>query len=207
MKFALIGATGNVGSRILDEAVKRGHEVTAVARHVDGIEETPQVRAHSGDINDPDALAAALADHDAIISAAPMRMVDPEKLKRAAHKAGVKRLLVVGGAGTLEVKKGVPLLEVLKDKVPPLVKEEMFAGRHYLETLRAEKQLDWTYFCPSGMFEEKGRTGQYNMQAGDSLLTKADGEPTGISMEDFAIAILDELAAPKHPKKRVAVGY
>jgi uncharacterized protein len=203
MKIALIGPTGNVGSRINAELLRRGHEVAGIARHPERLPSQPHVTVKRGDANDEDGLAALLTGHDAVISAGRFVSVNPRALITAVKKAGVKRLLVVGGAGSLEVAPGVQLVDT--PNFPAAYKPEASAGRDFLNTLRGEQELNWTFLSPSALFAPGERTGKFRLGT-DRLLIGGDGQ-SRISMEDFAIAFVDELETPRHPRQRFTVGY
>ena len=121
----------------------------------------------------------------------------------AVKKAGVKRLLVVGGAGSLEVSPGVQLVDT--PDFPEAYKPEALAGRDFLNVLRGERELDWTFLSPSALFVPGERTGKFRLGT-DRLLVDAKGE-SKISMEDYAIALVDELETPRHSRQRFTVGY
>jgi hypothetical protein len=203
MKVALIGATGNVGSRLLAELLRHGHEVTGIARHPEGLPSQPHLSVKRGDANDEAGLAELLSGHDAVISAGKFVSVDPRALIAAVSKAGVKRLLVIGGAGSLEVAPGVQLVDT--PDFPAAYKAEALAGRDFLNVLRGERELNWTFLSPSAIFVPGERTGKFRLGT-DQLLISDDGE-SRISMEDFAIAFVDELETPRHPRQRFTVGY
>jgi putative NADH-flavin reductase len=203
MKIALFGATGNVGSRIVAEALRRGHEVTAIARHPEKLKPHPKLTLQPGDVNNQSDVATFSAGHDAVISSVKFQLIQPRILLAGVAQAKVKRLLVVGGAGTLEVAPGVQLLDV--PGFPEAYKPEALGGRAFLNLLRAENKLDWTFLCPSAEFAPGPRTGKFRI-GGDQLLTGADGK-SWISMEDFAIAMIDELENPRHVRERFTVGY
>ena len=203
MKIALIGATGNVGSRLLAELLRRGHEITGIARHPERLQPQPHVIVKRGDANDEQGLAKLLIGHDAVISAGRFVSVNPRSLIAAVKMAGVKRLLVVGGAGSLETEPGVQLVDT--PGFPEEHKSEAQAGRDLLNMLRGEKELNWTFLSPSAIFVPGERTGKFRLGA-DQLLTGKDGE-SRISMEDFAIAFSDEIESPRHPRQRFTVGY
>jgi len=150
MSIALLGASGNAGARILKELSDRGHKVTAIARHPEKIAKLPHVTAVKGDVNDKDALTALLKGHDIVISSVHFTVSDPRILIDAAKAAHVKRYLVVGGAGSLEVAPGVAL--VTTPDFPEQYKPEALAGSKFLELLRHEKELDWTFLSPSALF-------------------------------------------------------
>jgi hypothetical protein len=203
MKIALIGASGNVGSRLLAEALRRGHTVTAVVRHPEKVPSQPGVTARQGDVNAPETLAPLLAGHDAVISSTRFLDHDPAKLTAAVQQAQHARLLVVGGAGSLEVAPGVQLVDT--PQFPAAYKPEASAGRAFLNVLRQERVLSWTFLSPSALFVPGERTGRFRLGA-DQLLTSAEGK-SWISFEDFAIALFDELEHPKHERGRFTVGY
>lgn len=203
MKIALIGASGNAGSRIAAELVSRGHDVTGIARHPEKIEANDQVTAKKGDIKDLEGLAQLLSGHDAVISSVRFSVSDPNILIDAVKQANVKRLLVVGGAGSLEVAPGMALVDT--PKFPAEYKAEATAGSDFLKALRSEQELDWAFLSPSALFTPGERTGQYRLGK-DQLLSNDKGE-SKISMEDYAIAMVDELENQKHSKERFTVGY
>ena len=202
MKIALIGATGNAGSRILAELSRRGHAVTAIARHPEKIPDLPGVTPLNADANDVAGLAAALRGHDVVISSVHFTASDPRKLIEAVHAAGVGRYLVVGGAGSLEVAPGVKLIET--PEFPAIYKAEAAAGGVFLDLLRKETQLDWTFLSPSALFVPGERTGKFRL-GGDQLLANEKG--SSISFEDYAVAMADEIEKPSHSRRRFTVGY
>jgi putative NADH-flavin reductase len=203
MKVAVIGATGTVGSRLTKELVSRGHEVTGIARHPEKLEWSKGVKTVRGDVADEAALARVVAGHDAVIHSVNFVNTDARKVIAAVKKAGVRRLLVVGGAGSLEVAPGVALVDT--PGFPAEYKSEALAGREFLNTLRGEHDLEWTFLTPSASFGPGQRTGKFRLGK-DELLTGADGL-SRISTEDFAIALVDELEAPKYTRERFTVGY
>ncbi|WFF42089.1 NAD(P)-dependent oxidoreductase [Salinicola endophyticus] len=201
-KIALIGASGNAGSRILIELVARGHQVTAIARHPERIAPLEGVTPTAGDANDRHALAALLAGHEAVISAVHFVASDFETLVGAVRDAGVRRYLVVGGAGSLEVAPGQRLID--QPDFPEAYRAEAAQGAEFLERLRAVTDLDWTFLSPSAEFVPGERTGRFRLGQ-DALLTFAEG--SRISFEDYAIALVDELESPRHVRQRFTVGY
>jgi uncharacterized protein len=203
MKIAVIGASGNAGSRVVAELARRGHSVTAIARNPEKITQLANVTARQGDAFDEGALAKLLAGHDAAISSIHFTASDPEKLIGAVKAAGVGRYLVVGGAGSLEVAPGVRL--VTTPTFPAQYKAEAEKGAAFLDRLRLEKELNWTFLSPSALFVAGERTGKFRLGT-DQLLTAADGK-SWISFEDFAVALADEIERPAHPKSRFTVGY
>jgi len=203
MKIALIGVTGNVGSRLLAELLRRGHEITGVARHAERLPSQPHVTLKNADANEADSLAKVLIGHDAVISTARFSSLKPQPLLAAIKTAAVTRLLVVGGAGSLEVAPDVQLIDT--PDFPPAYKPEAQAGRDFLNTLRDESELDWTFLSPSAIFVPGERTGKFRLGT-NQLLIGEDGE-SRISMEDYAIALVDELETPRHLQQRFTVGY
>ena len=203
MKIAVIGASGNAGSRITAELARRGHSVTAIARHPEKIAGLANVTPTAGDVMDQAGLARLLAGHDAAISSVHFLASDPVRLIAAAKESKVGRYLVVGGAGSLEVAPGVRL--VTTSGFPVAYKAEAEAGGAFLDLLRAEKELNWTFLSPSALFVAGERTGKFRLGI-DQLLTAADGK-SSISFEDFAVALADEIERPAHIRQRFTVGY
>jgi uncharacterized protein len=202
--IAILGITGRAGSRIANELLERGHTVTGIARNVAGVAPREGLAAKAGDATQADALAPLLPGHDAVVSATRFDGgSDAATLVAATRHAGVPRLLVVGGAGSLEVAPGVAVVDT--PNFPAAYKAEASAGRVFLNALRSEKQLDWTFISPSAVFEPGERTGQFRI-GGDGLLSDAAGH-SRISMEDYAIALVDEIEAPAHSRQRFTVGY
>jgi putative NADH-flavin reductase len=203
MKIAVIGASGNAGSRISAELARRGHSVTAIARHPEKIAAEANVTPTRGDVMDQAGLARLLAGHDAAISSVHFLASDPAKLIGAAKESKVGRYLVVGGAGSLEVAPGVRL--VTTPGFPVAYKAEAEKGAAFLDLLRAETELNWTFLSPSALFTAGERTGKFRL-GNDQLLTSADGK-SSISFEDFAVALADEIERPAHIRQRFTVGY
>ena len=201
---AILGITGRAGSRIASELLRRRHTVTGIARNVAPAAAQPGLTLKAGDVTDAETLAALLKGHDVVVSST--RFVggtDAATLIAAARQAGVKRVIVVGGAGSLEVAPGVALVDT--PEFPEIYKAEAIGGSAFLQTLRAETELDWTFLSPSALFEPGERTGRFRL-GGDRLLVDASGN-SHISMEDYAIALADELETPKHSRARFTVGY
>jgi putative NADH-flavin reductase len=202
MKVALIGASGQGGSRLLAELIRRGHQVTAIARQPDKIAADPGVTAKKGDVFDKAGLVHLLRGHDAVVSAVHFTASDPKLLIEAVKEAGVKRYFVVGGAGSLEVAPGVKLVDT--PQFPAAHKAEATKGGEFLDLLRKEKALEWTFLSPSAMIGPGERTGKFRLGK-DQLLTNDKG--SSISWEDYAIAAVDELEKPAHVRQRFTVGY
>jgi putative NADH-flavin reductase len=203
MKIAVIGASGKIGSQIVSEALSRGHTVTGIARHPEKIAAGPGLAAARGDLGDGKALAGILRGHDAIVSAVRFKDFNPAHLIDAVKTSGVGRLLVVGGAGSLEVRPGVALLDT--PEFPGASKEEAVAGRVTLNALQAEPDLAWSFLSPSAVIAPGERTGKFRL-GGDQLLVGADGK-SRISIPDFAMAMIDEVEKPQHVRRRFTVGY
>lgn len=220
-KVALIGASGFVGSAILNELLNRGYHVEALVNHPEKIKTiTPALTVKKVDVSDEKSLEQALKGFDNVISAYNPGWDNPNiyeetlanypKILDAAKKAGVKRLLIVGGAGTLFVKPGVRLVDTgtLPDAWMPGVKS---LGEFYLNTLMKENDIDWVFFSPAGNLGDMGskgpgkRTGIYRLGKDDMIFDK-DGN-SFISVEDYAKAMVDELAEPAHHKERFTIGY
>ncbi|HET7115627.1 MAG TPA: NAD(P)-dependent oxidoreductase [Hanamia sp.] len=216
MKIALIGATGFVGSAILKEALERGHEVTAIARHPGKIKAQDDLKIVKSDIMDSDGLARILKGNDVVVSAYNAGWTNPDlynefmkgskSIQEAVKKSGVKRLIINGGAGSLFVTQNVQLVDTpqFSDEWKP----GALAARDYLNILKKENELDWTFVSPAiemnpgTPHERKGtyRTGL------DSPVFDVNNKST-ISVEDLAVAILDEVENPKHIRVRFTVGY
>src|ERR1700728_2631409 len=203
MKIAHIGASGKVGSKILEELLRRGHTVTAISRHPEKLAARAQLSSTRGDINDPDGLALVVKGHDAVISSATFLPGSSPKLVDAIRKSGVKRYIAVGGAGSLEVALG----KLLKDSgaIPPEWLPAINEGAALLKLLQADRQLDWTFFSPAAPIGPGQRTGKFRL-GGDQLITGTDGK-SSISYDDYAIALVDELEKPQHIRRRFTIGY
>jgi len=202
--IALIGITGRAGSRIARELLRRGHTVTGIARNPAKAEAVTGLTLRQAEATQVDSLVPVLRGHDAVISATRFAGgSDGPTLIAAVRQAGVPRLLVVGGAGSLQVAPGLALIDT--PEFPDAYKTEARAGSVMLDTLRAEKELDWTFLSPSALFEPGERTGKFRL-GDDQLLADAKGK-SWISMEDFAIALVDELETPSHSRRRFTVGY
>jgi uncharacterized protein len=210
MNVVLYGATGMIGSRILKELVSRGHTVTAVVRSAGTVPEMPGVRAESGDVLDSERVASTAKGIDVAICAispgfeSPGKVVTEafESLIRGLNQAGVRRLITVGGAGSLEVAPGLELVDA--PDFPPAWKAIALAHRDALQILK-NCNLDWTSLSPAALIEPGERTGKFRLGT-DQLLVDQKGA-SRISAEDYAIALVDELEHPKHIRQRFAVAY
>jgi putative NADH-flavin reductase len=202
-KIAIIGATGRAGSQLLEEALRRGHSVTAIARDTAKVGQREGVISRNVDVLDANALQAAVVGHDVVISAAHFATIPAGAVIGPVKNAGVKRLLVVGGAGSLLLPDGTRVID--SKGFPEAYKAEASAGALFLENLRQEKDLDWTFVSPSAEFVEGERTGKFRIGQ-DDLLVSSEGR-SWITFADYAIAMLDEVESPKHPRQRFTVGY
>ena len=209
MKVALIGPAGNIGSRILQEALNRGHEVTAIVHSKEPPLDRPKLTKKKGDIHDPEALAPILAGHDAVIASynlsLPKGAEGARSIVEAVRKSGVKRLLWVGGAGTMDATPGTALVDM--PGFPEEVRPHALPMREfYNDVLKNETVFDWTFFAPAVIIQAGERTGEFRVQA-ELILQGSDGGPSKISYEDYAVAMVDELERPSHTGKRFTVGY
>jgi uncharacterized protein len=201
MKIAIVGGTGNIGTRLAKEALSRGHSVTAISRHPEKAHKDAKLTAKEGDVTDPRTLAPLLSGHDVVISAVRFSESPAENIIDATKSAGVKRLLVVGGAASLRGADGKLVFESL----PEAWRGEAGAGIAFLDKLKGEGALDWTFLSPSALIGPGERTGKFRLGL-EQLLTDANGK-SHISYEDYAIAMIDEAEKPKHTRKRFTVGY
>lgn len=216
MNIVVFGATGNVGRRIVAEALRRGHEVVGVVRDPTAVATAdvgvPLVR---GDATDPQSVATVASGADAVVSAisprpnerglpAPSLVENSRALITGLRKAGVKRVVYVGGTGSLEVAPGKQLMN--QPGFPEEYRFEATQGRDALAVWRRDAEgLDWTYVSPALEFGPGERTGAYRV-TGDAFLADADGR-SRISFEDYAVAVLDELEQPQHLRRRIGVAY
>jgi putative NADH-flavin reductase len=213
MKIALIGATGFVGSAILQEALDRGHEVTAIVRDPTKLKAHPKLHPSKADVQNDEEVARLVAGHDAVISAFNPGWSNPDiynqqvkgtrSIINGVKKAGVKRLLFVGGAGSLEVKPGVQSVDL--PGFPNEYKQGALATREALNMLCRETSLEWSFLSPSADLSPGQRTGKFRLGT-DQLLKDANGE-SRISVQDYAMAMIDEAEKPKHIRQRFTVGY
>ena len=202
MKIAVLGASGRAGSEITRELASRGHSVTAIARKPDAIPAADGVTAVQGDASDAAALAELIKGSDAVVSALHFD-VPAATLLSALKTAGVPRLLVTGGAASLEVAPGVRLIDT--PEFPEEWKVFAQGGIVFLDDLKAGTDIDWTFFSPAAVIEEGPRLGRFRLGT-DQLVTDANGE-SRISFADYAIAMADEVEQHKHPKARFTAAY
>jgi len=215
MNIALIGATGFVGAAVLSTLLQRGHQVTALVRDPARLAPQAGLTVKVADAYEPEAIAAAVRGHDAVVSAFNPGWNDPalyhnfvrgsDAIVRGVEASGVRRLLVVGGAGSLFVAPGVQLVDTpaFLDHVPPNIVPGAQAARDALTTLRANTTLDWTFLSPPAMLGQGEATGSYRI-GGEDLLMDGD-KPAGIAVTDLALAIVDEIEQPRHPRARFTV--
>ena len=213
MKIALFGATGHIGHAILDEALSRGHAVTAIVRDPSRLATRhDRLAVVTGDVAKPDTWSAAVRGADAVVaSLSPRRDGNPDAVPHAAStlldnlpRAGVKRLLWVGGAGSLETAPGVRVVD--DPHFPEAWKAEALAQAKALDRFRASSaDIDWTYISPAALIEDGPRTGSYRI-GGDQLLVDAHGK-SQISVADYAVALLDRLEHDDARRQRITVAY
>lgn len=211
----LIGASGFVGTAILNELLNRGHKVTAIVRDPAKVTASnPNLKVIQADVTDTDVLIEASKGKDAVISAYNPGWKNPniyeETLKNyplivdSVKKAGVERLLIVGGAGTLFYAPGKMVMDA--DDVPAkLLPGIKSLGEFYLNTLRKENDIDWIFLSPAANMTPGERTGKFRIGK-DDLVVDVNGD-SNISVEDYAVAMVDELEQKKHPKERFTIGY
>ena len=212
MKIALIGATGFVGTPVLAELLSRGHQVTVLARNPGKLAAQPGLTVVQADALAAAQVAQAAAGHDAVVSAYNPGWTEPkiaEIFLQATHaifagvkQSGVKRFLMVGGAGSLFVAPGVQLVDT--PEFPAEYKVAAGAARDALTLIQKETTLDWTFLSPAMLLNPGVRTGQYRVGA-DAPLWAEGGAPGSISVEDMAVAIVDEIEKPQHIQKRFTV--
>lgn len=217
MKIALIGATGFVGTALLKEALDRDHQVIAIARHTDKItEENTNLTKVKADIFDAKYLTTQLHDQDIVISAYNPGWTNPniyddyirgaEAIQQATRQAGVKRLLVIGGAGSLFIAPDLQLVD--SPEFPDDWKAGAKAARDYLNILKTEKKLDWTFLSPAiemNAGAPHDRKGTY--RTGTDQPVFDENNRSFITVEDLAVAIVDEVETPRHIRRRFTIGY
>lgn len=215
-KIVLIGASGFVGSAILREALDRGHQVMAVVRDPKKISvQSPNLTVKSADVSSLNEVIDVSKGADVVISAYNPGWSNPniyeETLRvypiilKGVKEAGVKRILIVGGAGTLFVSPGLRVVDsgAIPEAILPGVRA---LGEFYLNTLMGERDIDWVFFSPAGSFSDNGqRTGVYRLGK-DDLIVDADGK-SSISVQDYAKAMIDEMESPQHHQERFTIGY
>lgn len=203
MNIALIGATGGIGSRILDEALRRGHRVTATSRDPKKLAARSGMTAKTANTADVASTAAVLRRHDAVVVSVKWNEADIHQVLEAIRNSGVKRCLFVIGAGSLIRKDGRTHFEHMAEKgiQPPTSKPAALA----FDEMKKATDLDWTAISPAASIQPGERTAKFRLGL-DHLVEDAEGE-SRISREDFAVAILDELEKPQHARKRFTAAY
>jgi len=209
MKVAIIGASGFIGSAILNEALQRGHTVTAIVRNPEKITlESPLLTVKKGDVTNEAEVAALVLGHEAVISA--YNSYDPETYNTAIHaiingtkRAGIKRFLAVSGAGSLEIQPGLQLLDT--PEFPAEWKVGASATRDAFYVIKLQQDLDWTVLSPAMMIEPGERTGKFRLGK-DQVVADEKGD-SRISTADYAVAMIDELEQPAHIKERFTLAY
>jgi uncharacterized protein len=202
MKVAVLGASGRAGSEIVKELAARGHEVVAIARNASTIPSQPQVTAVAADAANADELAGHIRGSEAVISALH-HDITAETLLSALRSAGVSRLLVTGGAASLEVASGVRLFDT--PDFPAEWKPFAEKGIVFLDVLRHERAIDWTFFSPAAVIEAGPRRGRF--RTGTDQLIVDDKGDSRISFADYAIAMVDELEQHRYPRARFTAAY
>lgn len=210
MNITLIG-TGFVGAAVLEELLQRGHQVTVLARHPDKLSPRPGLTVRQGSAQNADDVKAAATGQDAVISAYNPGWSVPDihdqflAGTRAIHAgvkaSGTRRLLVIGGAGSLYVAPGVQLVDT--PAFPAEWKQGALAAREALNLIREEAGLEWTFLSPAILLEPGQRTGQYRVGQ-DAPLMNGD-QPGRISVQDLAVAVADEIEQPRHVRQRFTV--
>jgi len=209
--IALIGGSGMIGQRILKEALSRGHKVVAIVRDPSRIsEKNPNLEVKIGDVLKPESMALALRGTDAVVNSHGPGKGDPKEVITAAHAliegiGSIKpapRLIVVGGAASLEIAPGQQLLDT--PDFPAAWKGVASAHRDALGIYR-KSPIDWTYLSPAAFIQPGTRTGKYRTGT-EQLVRDAKGE-SRISAEDYAVAIVDEVEKPQFSRKRFTVAY
>jgi putative NADH-flavin reductase len=216
VRIVVFGATGNVGQRVVAEALRRKHEVVGIVREPAAVQSPDsRVKLVKGDATNADDVARVSRGADAVVSAisprpnarglpAPSLAANSRAMIKGLRDAGVKRVLYVGGASSLEVAPGKALADL--PDFPEIYREEAREGREALDIWRNEaKALDWTYLSPAAEIAPGNRTGKYRT-TDDKLLVDDKGK-SFITFEDYAVAVLDELERPQHVGKRFGVAY
>lgn len=212
MRIALIGASGYVGAKLREEALQRGHHVVAIVRDPSRLPARDALTVRQADVYDSANVAAAVAGSDVVLSA--FSSANEAEDVRARHvrayrsivagtkHAGINRLVVIGGAGSLFVAPGVQLVDT--DEFPAEWKPGARGARDALADLQKETELDWAFVSPPPMLVPGERTGKFKL-GGDEVPPMRDGKPASISTDDLAVAVLDEIEKPKHHRQRFSV--
>jgi uncharacterized protein len=214
-KIVLIGASGFVGSAILNEALERGYQVKAIVRNPEKITiKNPNLTIVKADVSSSQRVSELCKGADDVISAYNPGWTNPDiyndtlkiypAILEGVKRSGVKRFLIVGGAGSLFVSPGLRLMDagIIPESFLPAIRS---LARFYLEILSSEKDLDWVFFSPAGNISHSERTGKFRLGK-DDLITDTEGK-SNISVEDYSVAMLDEVEKPSHHKERFTIGY
>lgn len=214
MKIAIIGASGFVGHAITDEALTRQHDVTAIVRSGNNLTAQPGLTITKGDIHDIDWLATVLRPVDAVISAynpgwteTDLRekfVTGSKQIIQAVKNVGQTRLLIIGGAGSLNVAPDIELVDT--PAFPEEWRQGALGARDIRNLLKADQSLDWSYLSPAAMLEPGQRSGQFRL-GGTDLLMNADNTPARISVQDLAVAAIDELEKLQHIRQQFTAAY
>ncbi len=215
MKIAVIGATGFVGKSIIEELSSRGHQILAIARDISKVQANENLTAKKVDVDDVTALAATVKGYDVVVSAFNAGWTNPnlyndfltgsKNIQQAVKESGVERLIVIGGAGSLFID-GKQVVD--SPDFPEAYKQGATAARDYLNIIKEEKDLNWTFFSPALEMHpgiDTGRTGIYRLGLNNPVLN--DKGRSYLSVQDLAVVIADEVETNKHPKQRFTAGY
>ncbi len=202
--IALIGASGNIGSKITQELLSRGYNVTAIARNPEKVDANEGVTPVAGDILQPQQLAETLKGHDAVICAASFIPNESEKLLEAIRLSGVNRYLMVGGAASLLNEDGVIVWDTLEG-LPDGVMNYIQEGMRALDLLKEADDFDWTFLSPAVVIGPGERTGKFRLGK-ENVVADENGD-SKISYDDYAIAMVDELEQGNNIKARFTLGY
>ena len=216
MKVALIGASGFVGKAILNELINRGHQITTITRNPENVKPASNVKAFAANALKAGEIAIAVKGCDAVISAYNAGWTNPnlyneflegsKAIQEGVKNSGVKRLIVVGGGGSLYVAEGLQLVDT--PEFPQEFKAGASAARDYLKILKEEKELEWTFLSPA-IEMHSGTSGERKGAYRTGLETPVfdENQRSVISVEDYAVAIVDEMEHPKHIRQRFTVAY
>ena len=201
--IALIGASGNIGTKITNELLSRGHTVTAICRNPEKVQAREGVTALQGDLTDPAAISQSLKGHDAIICASSFIPGQSEKVVEAVRQSGVNRFLMVGGAASLLDENGNKIWDSLD--LPPEVMNYIEEGMRALDLLKEVDDFDWTFFSPAVLIGPGERTGKFRL--GQDNVVKDESGESKISYDDYAVAMVDELEQNNNIKARFTAAY
>jgi putative NADH-flavin reductase len=213
MKIFLIGATGNIGTCIRNEAISRGHQVTGMTRDASKLTRQEGLTIHEGDVLDRAALARAIKGHDIVVvshgnaaddpKVGPNTILAADSIIDALREAGIKRVFWVGGAGSLFNAEGKRVFDAME--LPAWARSAIWSMAAHLMHLETIEDLDWTFLSPAVWIGPGERTGTFRLGL-DEAVVDADGK-SAISYADYAVATLDELENPQHIRRRFTLGY